>query len=87
MIHAIGIFGNVSEPDAQIPELFIVVWLKKAEASARPVQRLPEFVLAMGVIGLLQRRLPSAAVPQNTSLRPGFSRSGRTCFFAINGCG
>src|SRR6185437_1942511 len=57
MVHAIGIFGDVSEPDPQLPEPGIFPGLEQARRQPYLVQGAPELVLPVGVIGFLQSRL------------------------------
>ena len=48
---------DIGQADAQFPKLFIILGCEKPRRQADLVQGGPEFVLAMGVIGLLQSRL------------------------------
>jgi len=59
MIHAIDMLGDIGEADTQLPQFLIVLRRKEMRRQPDFIKRAPKSVLAMGIIGLLQRGLPA----------------------------
>jgi hypothetical protein len=60
VVHAEGEFGDVGEADVQGVQQRIILRREEARRQADRVQRLPELVLAMGIIGPCQRRFAAS---------------------------
>ena len=82
MIHAIDMLGDVGEADAMLPQHFIFVWGEQARRQADRVQRGPELVLAMRIVGLLQGRDPARRRAAEHQLESRFQPVGKNVFRA-----
>ena len=71
MVHARGELGDVGQADAECVKRLILFWRDQARRQPDLVQRAPEFVLGMGVIGSLQRRLPPGGGAAEHQVQPG----------------
>src|SRR5690349_19942140 len=84
MIHAIDEFCEIGEADPKRPKLGIILEPKLARRQAGRMQRAPEFVLGMGIIGLLQRRLPPRRRAAENQLQSRYQPLGQDMLFVVH---
>ena len=77
VIHAEMEFGDVGETDAVFPQQGIILGREQPRRQAHLMQRAPEFVLAVGVIGFLQGRLRAGTGPAKDQPQTGLQPVGQ----------